>query len=60
MEKLLHPVSVRFPPDLYARLVEDARANERSISAQIIFLIRQAYAPAPREKETRPAEFSRV
>lgn len=40
---MLHPVSVRLPADLYARLVEDARRNQRSISSQIIYLLRQVY-----------------
>lgn len=45
MAKTIHPVSVRLPEDLYQLVIDDAGKNERSISAQIVYLLRQAYQP---------------
>ncbi|MER7692593.1 Arc family DNA-binding protein [Streptomyces sp. NPDC097610] len=39
-------ISLRLPTDLHARLVEEARADRRSLNSEIVHLLEVALGPA--------------
>lgn len=50
-EKELVPVSARIPSDVYEKLVEDARENERSLTGEIVYALRQYIARLEYKRE---------
>lgn len=52
--KPVHPVSVRLPEDVYQQIVEWAEQSQRSISGEIVFLLKVAIHKFRKDEQEKP------